>query len=232
MKRYSGKLFCFSPPVMIATFFIEIGFALYTLWRYKLNAVTRLTALILVCLALFQGAEYMVCEGALGLSSEGWSRLGFVSITALPVLGLHLAIVLAGKKLPRLVIGAYASGIAFAAFFLLGHHAVSYEVCQGNYVIFGIGANLTWLYMLYYYGWLLLTMWLGATWAKLQKKKPVKRALEALAIGYVLFLVPTTAVTVADPAASAAIPSIMCGFAVVLAIALVGWVIPVAKLRR
>lgn len=57
------KLYCFSPPVMLATLAIELVLALYTFWRYKLNAVTRIVMALLICLALFQWAEYNVCEG-------------------------------------------------------------------------------------------------------------------------------------------------------------------------
>ena len=70
-KFRKPKLYCFSPPVMIATFVIEVSLAIYTLWRYKLNPVTRLTVALLVCLAIFQLAEYNVCEGALLLSGVG-----------------------------------------------------------------------------------------------------------------------------------------------------------------
>ena len=41
------KLYCFSPPVMLATLAIELVLALYTFWRYKLNAVTRIAMALL-----------------------------------------------------------------------------------------------------------------------------------------------------------------------------------------
>lgn len=51
-------------------------------------------------------------------------------------------------------------------------------------------------------------------------------ALRALALGYLAFIVPTTAVNLINPATLAGIPSIMCGFAVLLAIILAGEVLP------
>ena len=48
---------------MLATLVIEIILALHTIWRYKLTPVTRIVVALLVCLALFQWAEYNVCEG-------------------------------------------------------------------------------------------------------------------------------------------------------------------------
>ena len=45
-------------------------------------------------------------------------------------------------------------------------------------------------------------------------------------IGYVLFMVPTTFVNIVDPSTISGIPSIMCGFAVLLAATLAGKVLP------
>ena len=64
-KKYlKNKIGCFSPPVMIATFIIEICLALFTLFRYKRSLLTGLSIALFVFLALFQLAEYFVCGGA------------------------------------------------------------------------------------------------------------------------------------------------------------------------
>jgi hypothetical protein len=88
-KQKSTQFNCFSPPVMLTTLTVELFLAAYTFWRYKLNDLTRLFALTLICLAGFQAAEYFVCTGY-GLRAEQWSRVGFIMITALPPLGLHI----------------------------------------------------------------------------------------------------------------------------------------------
>ena len=106
----TNTTYCFSPPVMIATFFIEIGLAIYVAWRYKLNEVTRLAVALLTFLAIFQLAEYNVCEGSFGINSLGWARLGYVAITLLPPIGFHLATKIAGQKQYGLVAFAYAAG--------------------------------------------------------------------------------------------------------------------------
>ena len=97
-KFKKPKLYCFSPPVMLATLAIEIILAIYTFWRYKLNAVTRIAMALLICLALFQWAEYNVCEGTIFLDNLGWAKLGYVAITMLPPLGIHLIYQLSGDK--------------------------------------------------------------------------------------------------------------------------------------
>ena len=71
LKRYTGKFYCFSPSVMLATFLLEFGMALYVVWRYKLNTIGRLVTVMLMSLGTFQLAEYMVC-GGLGLDTASW----------------------------------------------------------------------------------------------------------------------------------------------------------------
>ena len=56
-----------------------------------------------------------------------------------------------------------------------------------------------------------------------------KKALFYLGIGYASFILPTTAVYWVDPTTISGIPSIMCGFAVLLAFCLIFGVITNVK---
>lgn len=224
----TNKLYCFSPPVMLATFIIEVVFALYVIARYKLTPISRLAVAVLIGLAIFQLAEYNVCEIAWGVDSLTWARIGYVAITFLPPLGLHLASRIAGQKQPFLVGGAYLVGVVFAGFFLFSGHGMLGQECLGNYVIFSIAPWAVKLYAAYYYGLLALSVGYSIKAAGSLKKKSHKQALIALAIGYLAFIVPTTAANIIDPSTTAGIPSIMCGFAVILAIILTLIVVPKA----
>lgn len=224
LGKKSLKLYCFSPPVMLATFIIEISFAFYTVWRYQMTLVSRLVVSILVCLAVFQAAEFAVC-GQLGFHGNELSRLGYGAITLLPPLGLHLTHVIAGKKSRWLVGTAYVSCVAFLLYFVFMTGAISGNTCYANYVVFDTHAASTKLYSLYYYGWLLISTFFAWRWG-LEAKKRIKSALYALALGYVSFLLPTTTVNIIDPSTISGIPSIMCGFAVILAFVLVSQVLP------
>lgn len=223
----TDRLYCFSPPIMILTFILEIGFALYVLFRYKLTPVARLAIATLVALAVFQLAEFNVCEGAFGMDSLTWARIGYVAITLLPPLGIHLALTLAGKKNPLLVGFAYGIAAVFSYIFLFAGQGMTSQVCLGNYVIFSIAPWAIVPYIIYYYAWLFFTTGYAVRHA-LKKKGATRAALLALASGYVAFVLPTTAVNVIDPATVAGIPSIMCGFAVILALVLTFKVVPLA----
>jgi len=222
-KKYQGKLYCFSPPVMLATFLIEFGFAFYTLWRYKMTTVSRLAFVTLISLGMFQLAEYMVC-GGLGLSHIEWARVGYGAIILLPALGIHMVVALAGKKMLVLVNAAYASCAMFFGYYVLAAGAISGQTCYANYAVFDTHQASVLPFMAYYYGWLLVGTYLASRWGN---QLPARRkALQAMAIGYMVFILPTTMFNVIDPSTTKGIPSIMCGFAVLFAFVLVLRVLP------
>jgi hypothetical protein len=232
MHKREGVYFnCFSPPVMLTTLTIESVLAVYTLWRYKMTELTRLITAMLLGLAAFQLAEYNVCTNY-SHHPIGWSRFGFVMITALPPLGVHIMHVLADKPDRRIVVSAYVTMAAFMAFFLLSATAFTGHQCTGNYVIFQFSPKVTGAYSIYYYGWLLTGILLGARWADAlmrQKGLAARRKLEAvrgLIVGYVVFLVPVAVVNTVRPSTRQGIPSIMCGFAVLLALDLALYILP------
>lgn len=235
-EKGSTTFYCFSPPVMLATLILETAMAVYTVWCFKLNPLTRLIVLLLVTLAVFQLSEYFVCTGY-GLRAEQWSRLGYVAITMLPALGLHLLHILAGKQQRKLVLIAYATMVGFVAYFLIYKAAFIGHECTGYYVIFQIGLWPARFYGIYYYGWLLTSMVLGARWANNFKGEGSKahqkmQTVRALLSGYLVFLVPTALANSVDPATRRGIPSIMCGFAVLFAIILTFYILPRAAHRR
>ena len=198
----------------------------YVIFRYRLTPVTRLVVGILTGLAVFQLAEFNVCEGAWGVDSLTWARIGYVAITLLPPLGIHLITRLAGQKRPWLVGSAYASAAVFSGIFLLVGNGMQSQLCLGNYVIFTIAPWATIPYAMYYYGWLMLGVGYALKAARAFKAKSKRVALRGFALGYRAFIIPTTAANVIDPSTIAGNPSIMCGFAVILAIVLTGVVLP------
>lgn len=228
--KASVRLNCFSPPVMIATMVIETALAIYTVWRYKMTVMTRLVTITLIMLATFQLAEYFVCTG-IGAMAVPWSRVGFVAITALPALGLHITYGLAGKQGRRLVHAAYVLMAAFMVSFLLAPGIFTGHQCTGNYVIFEFTANITGLYSVYYFGWILVGMSLGFHWAselKARGKKAAKQlqAVQGMILGYLVFLVPSALAMAVKPSVRRGIPSVLCGFAVLYALILALYILP------
>jgi hypothetical protein len=232
MRERTGttQLNCFSPPVMIATMVIEVSLALYTLWRYKMSPTIRLIAITLLALATFQLAEFFVCTNSIG-HVIGWSRFGFAAITLLPPLGLHLMHDLAGKPGRRIVRTAYFTMACFIAFFLVFPNVFDSYQCTGNYVIFHLRPHAGGIYWVYYFGWIITSVVLGVRWgnqlARLGKKAHRQlQTVQALIIGWFVFIVPTAVANVVNPASRQGIPSIMCGFAVLLGLILALYILP------
>lgn len=210
---------------MIATCIIELGLLLYTLWRYVFTSVARLSVVLLLFLALFQLAEFRVCTGAVGLVQ--WSHIGYVAITLLPPLGIHLITLLHRKTSNTPVVWmAYATSLAFVSYFALTANSLNGHACEGNYVIFRVNPGLTWLYALYYYGWVIAGMAMSVVYAHQARAERHRQAFYGFAAGYAAFLVPTTTVNLLNSATRAGIPSIMCGFAVLFALVLTVHVMP------
>ena len=231
MKK--GLVFrCFSPPIMVATFTLEILFAVYHVWRYKMNVAIRLVVATLVFLGLFQIAEYFVC-GGLGMSHSTWSRIGYASITTLPPIGLHLVHVIAKKTGRTLTWISYASGIAFVVYFLAYSGAFQGYECTGNYVIFQLGDNPSLFYGAYYYGWLAVTIGLALRWRMSKIISAVrKNALKWMLIGYGVFLIPTAIANTVKVESRDGVPSVMCGFAILYAIILTVKVVPTLTTKK
>lgn len=231
LKNKKATFFCFSPPVMLATFLIEIILFVLTLLFYKRTTKTKLIAAMLFFLAFFQLAEYFVC-GGFGVGAELWSRLGFVAITTLPPLGLHLVHALAGKKAGRLVMAGYGLMAVWIAFFAFSQNAFASHACVSNYVIFNLDVVASYFYTAYYYGLLLLGMWLAFRFSQQTKQKAVKASLHGITIGYLTFLLPTAVANTIDQSTMAGIPSIMCGFAVLFALILYFYILPRTSKRK
>jgi hypothetical protein len=225
VKNKKPMLMCFSPPVMLATFLVEIVLLLVTVATKKLNKTTRLICATFFVLAFFQLCEYFVC-GGLGVNSVLWSRMGFVAITMLPPLGLHLMFAIANKKSKFIVPAGYLLMAGWIALFGFSENAFTNHQCVSNYVIFNLHHHVGYAYSLYYYGLLLLGILLAMRFGEKAKKKAQKEALCSMILGYAVFLVPTAVANTISPTTMAGIPSIMCGFAVLFALILFGYVLP------
>lgn len=209
---------------MIATCIIEIALLVYTVYRYKLTPLTRIVLATLGLLALFQASEFIVC-GANATTVNLWSRIGYIAITLLPPLGIHLIYTIS-KRIPAWTVwAAYGSGIAFALVFGFSESAFQGHVCAGNYAVFQLQSGIGGLYFAYYYFWLTLGI-VASIYISATATVRIRKALLLQAVGYLSFLLPTGIVNAIHPETIRGIPSVMCGFAVIYALILVFGIAP------
>lgn len=230
MRKNKNTFYCFSPLVMIITCVIEFGLLFYTLYRYKMTAISRVALATLALLGIFQMSEFAVC-GTDANTVATWSRVGFIAITLLPPLGIHL-ISLISKRVPSWTLAlAYISGISFALTFGLHESAFQSHVCAGNYAIFQLAPDLGGLYFVYYYVWLIVGIVMGLIFS-VDASPRIRKALVFQVLGYLSFLIPTGIVNAIHPETINGIPSIMCGFAVIYALTLAFGIVPLVLADR
>lgn len=215
---------------MLVTLLIEFLGAVYVCWRYKFNQVTQLIVSLLLCLGVFQLAEFFICTKE-SSANFFWARIGHVAITLLPPLGLQLIFCLAHKKSWWLWL-LYALPVAFSGYFLFIDEAITSEVCLGNYVIFTSKPHALPYWGAYYYSFLLSALVLSGYWRRHCRFKRCSQAFYWVSIAYLAFLLPTTTINLLAPETLAGIPSIMCGFAVLMALILLGKITPLVGKQR
>lgn len=230
MRKSKNTFYCFSPPVMIATCIIEFGLLFYTFYRYKMTPITRVALATLALLGIFQMSEFAVC-GHNASTVATWSRVGFIAITLLPPLGIHLISLISKRVSPWTVSAAYASGMAFALVFGLHESAFQSHVCAGNYAIFQLMPSLGGMYFVYYYAWLIVGVVMSLIFS-IDASPRIRKALVFQALGHLSFLIPTGIVNAIHPETINGIPSIMCGFAVIYALTLAFGIVPLVLAER
>jgi len=209
---------------MIATFIIEVALAVFVFVRYRVTRFGQVAGAILILLASFQFAEYQVCVDP-GRSSLLWSRFGFIAITLLPLAGLYLVSLVSLK--PHFLKVGYATTAGFVLYFTLVPKAITSAICGGNYVIFNTSTDLYRLYGFYYWGLLLLGIWESLEKiARLKRRTASKNVLQWLIVAYLSFMAPMGMVYVFIPESRNAVASVMCGFALMLALILALKVVP------
>lgn len=221
LKRFSGKssFFCFTPEVMLATFIIEIFIAVYAYLKFRTTLFGKLSVLTLLLLGLFQLAEYRICSGS---NQIFWARFGFVAITLLPPIGIHLVSIVTGNR--RYLGFAYSLAAFFILIFSFSPKAITGGICGGNYIIFNTAQELHWVYGIYYFGLLFLGIFEALAELRTAGGRKNFQLLIWMILGYFSFMVPMGFAYFIFPETAMAVASVMCGFALTFAIIL-GFVI-------
>jgi len=212
---------------MIATFTIEAVLAIYVALRYGSSLFRTIVITVLLCLASFQLAEFQVCDGPKA-AALAWTKVGLVGITLLPALGMHL-IGTVTRRSALIPIG-YAVAALYALTFVFLPGATAQAECGGNYVMLNIEHGwIGALYDLYYWLFLALAMVeLGLRLLADSRTPPSEgyspKLIGLTLLGYLSFILPMAVVAMVNAQLRAATPSIMCGFALILALITALWI--------
>jgi hypothetical protein len=208
----------YSPALGVATGLFELAVAAVALRGRGDARILRPTALLLVLLAGYQFLEVVAC----GTTTSTWpARWAFVDIVWLPPLGVWLIVLLSENPSPRVRSSArqlfYAAG-ALSAWILVDPTFVTRTVCN---VVLARYEHGTPLYVLYgtFYQLGLGAMMLGAAPAMAATRDPVRRQhLADVQMGTIAFVVPSLLTELLVPGTAGTMPSVMCHYALVLAV--------------
>lgn len=220
-KSPTGTTFyCFTPLVSFFTFIIEFSFALYVLVKYKPTQFSKLCVLVLLCLGLFQLSEFLICVSPyIDLSI----KLGYIAITLLPAFGLHIICTLT-QRWKILAYTSYACVALLSMAILFIPQVAILSTCNPSYVSYEVNPTFSFLHWLYY----VVTMAIGImllTYAILKHIGDRKQE-KWMIISYFVFIIPSLILFYANVIAHTALPSVMCGFAILTAIIFVFIIIP------
>lgn len=202
------------PDGIISLFFflIEVIFLIIMLLKRKSQPFYPLTHLLMFLLLFYQFMEFLMCSG---IQPDITGRLGVSAFTFLPPFGLILVMKIMGAKSP-LIYSPLLLGIAFSVYYLFDSTAFIFTDCNPIYATYDYSMQL--LYGLYYYGIILLGIMLLSFHIIKHRKDLSDHWPIILLLGYLGFLIPMGITLIFVPAAMSAISSIMCKYAIVLAI--------------
>jgi hypothetical protein len=211
----------YSPALAIATALFEITVALWAFVGSGEKFIIRTTSLILVLLAGYQLTEVGICANT---AAAGFlPRLAFIIVTWLPPLGLLL---IAGLHRPRsrLMDGTattmLAAALAIVAWIAIDRSFVHASVCSAVFARYTSIMPRFMVYSGFYWAGLLGMILFSGYGARTCVDQHRRRMLRYVFMGTLAFVLPSLAVSWYVPPTEGALPSIMCHFALLLAISL------------
>jgi hypothetical protein len=212
---------CFSPQISLLTATVEFVLAIIILSRFKKSFVTRFAIAFILLLGFYQLTEFMLCTTQnIGL----WVRLGFITYTFLPALGLHLVFRMSNRR-PKAIV-FYIPAIVFAALAALSKGFVSSGVCHSVFISVDLvflnpSADfiLRTIYGAYYTGFIVLSCFFVGIQMKKETDAVKKRKMMVGLSGVLLATVPALLFIFILPSFTTQFPSLYCEFALLVAIA-------------
>jgi hypothetical protein len=166
-------------------------------------------------LQIYQLTEFLIC---IGVDQNITGRIAFTAITLLPPMGHFMSAKLIGWKYKDYWV-SFALGIAYSIFYIFAPKSVELVDCNPLYAIYSYPYPI--LYGMYYFGILFYSIALIVLHMIKNRKKESKKTNLWTILGYSTFLIPMgIMVFLVNVDFGTAIPSIMCKYAILVAIIL------------
>ncbi|MBU4069749.1 MAG: hypothetical protein KJ646_02095 [Nanoarchaeota archaeon] len=206
---------CFAPYISFSTFVIEFLLAVFFLFKNPRDNLNRIISLISFLLGLYQLNEFLICVTDINL----FTKFAMIMIIILPGLAISYALIIFRKKIKfywHMLI--YAPAVFFILMFVLSNYLNQSAFCSTifiEYPYLGLLGKFLGLYYLLYLSASIILFYFASS--KITSK--YEKVLSNLGIlGMFIFVVPTFIFLLFLPALQIQFPSVLCEFALLLAI--------------
>ncbi len=209
----------YSPILSIITAVFELSIIVWTLKSVKRTNVTVVSCAILLLLILYQILEVFVCSSE--TSSLLFSRLGFLVITWLPASGLLLICFLfpyRSKILLRFVQLMLLAAFLLNIWIISDPNFVKGTVCKIDFASYDSSSAKILIYGAYYQLGLLAMLVLSALGVIQTADGTKRKKMGQVLLGTISFVFPAMMLSIAYPPADDSLTSVLCHFAIFLAI--------------
>jgi len=166
-------------------------------------------------LQIYQLNEFLIC---IGVNINITGRIAFTAITFLPPSGHYLISKNVNWKYKDYLLW-FGLGFIFALYYIFTPDAVELVNCNPFYAMYEY--KIATLYGWYYLGNILHSLILLIVFLSRKLTVGIKKKAALLLFGYALLLIPVgIMVYLVDPIYGGAVPSIMCKYAIFLAVVL------------
>ena len=207
---------CFTPIISLSTATIEWILALIMFLAFRKSKLAKFFVVLFIILGFYQFSEYMLCT----TGDLIWVKIGFISYSFLPAIGLHS--VLSYFKIKKNTLLLYSVPLIYSLLALFQNDFAQFGQCITFFVqaktLLTLNPYLAIPYELYYAVFIILAFLILAQAYKRAKTKIEKKIDMNEMLGIMLMTLPTFILIIIFPSLGIMFPSVLCHFAILLAI--------------
>jgi len=206
---------CFTPIVSLSTAILEFVVATAILVFCRKSLINRFFPLLIYILGFYQFTEFMLCTTSYPFF---WAKMGFVTYSFLPAVGLHFIMKLTNRKCNYITI--YIMPVIFSLIALLKPDFIIQSTCTTFFVIvskdlFNSSIPLfSYIYGLYYFGFIMLFCYFLLKSFNKEKNQLKRKSYAVIFAATLITLLPAVVLFIIFPAFKVIFPSVYCEFAV------------------
>ncbi len=213
---------CYAPVISLSTAIIELVLASVLLLLFPKTKLRNFFAAFIYLLGFYQFSEFMICSSNYAVF---WATIGFVTYSFFPAIALHAVLKIFKKKTNLILIYSIPIVFSLAALnipgFIIRAECMGFFVYVGNILTqsFSFPQLIPFIiYVIYYGGFLALVSFIIFK-DYLKQKNGIKKEMELVEIiSIFLMILPTLILIILLPSFGFMVPSVLCEFAIFVAI--------------